>query len=253
MNERQAEASRLQLLPAVDIAAGRVALHAQPSVEMKRLGDPIEAALRWQSAGAEWIHLVDLDAAYGRGHNRQLLTEIAQLVDIDVQVSGGIDDDESLRWATSTGCRRVNLSTRALDRPDWCAEVISTYGDRIALGLDVKGHTLAARGSAGEPSSSGEDLFETLALLDDAGCARYIVTDVDKDGMQSGPNLQLLSDVCNATTRPVVSSGGVAELSDLEALVDLVPRGLEGTILGTALHEEAFTLEDALRQTNQLL
>jgi 1-(5-phosphoribosyl)-5-[(5-phosphoribosylamino)methylideneamino] imidazole-4-carboxamide isomerase/N-(5'phosphoribosyl)anthranilate isomerase len=236
----------LELLPAVDIAGGQaVQLVQGVAGSEKRFGDPVEAALRWQEAGAEWIHLVDLDSAFGRGHNRELQARIVGALDIKVEMSGGIRDDESLEAAMSTGCRRVNIGTAALEQPEWCARAISTYGDRVAVGLDVRGRTLAARGWTRE----GGDLYEVLARLDAEGCARYVVTDVNKDGMLQGPNLQLLSDVCAATDRPVVASGGVTTLDDIRALMDLVPLGVEGAIAGTALYEGRFTLEDALALT----
>ena len=236
----------LELLPAVDIADGQaVQLVQGVAGSEKRFGDPVEAALRWQEAGAEWLHLVDLDAAFGRGNNRDLQAEIVGRLDIKVEMSGGIRDDESLDAAMSTGCRRVNIGTAALEQPDWCAAAIATYGDRVAIGLDVRGTTLAARGWTRE----GGDLYEVLARLDSEGCARYVVTDVNKDGMLQGPNLQLLTDVCAVTDRPVVASGGITELADLEALTHLVPVGVEGAIIGTALYEGRFTLEDALRLT----
>jgi 1-(5-phosphoribosyl)-5-[(5-phosphoribosylamino)methylideneamino] imidazole-4-carboxamide isomerase/N-(5'phosphoribosyl)anthranilate isomerase len=236
----------LELLPAVDIAGGQaVQLVQGVAGSEKRFGDPIEAALRWQQAGAEWLHLVDLDAAFGRGNNRELQAEIVGRLDIRVEMSGGIRDDESLEAAMATGCRRVNIGTAALERPDWCAAAIAAYGDRVAIGLDVRGTTLAARGWTRE----GGDLYEVLARLDAEGCARYVVTDVNKDGMLQGPNLQLLTDVCAVTDRPVVASGGITELADLESLVDLVSVGVEGAIVGTALYEGRFTLEDALRLT----
>ena len=239
-------ASYLQLLPAVDIAGGQaVQLVQGVAGSEKRFGDPLEAALRWQESGAEWIHLVDLDAAFGRGHNRELQAGIVGALDIDVEMSGGIRDDESLSAAMGSGCRRVNLGTAALEQPEWCARAIATYGDRVAVGLDVRGRTLAARGWTQE----GGDLYEVLARLDSEGCARYVVTDVNKDGMLQGPNLQLLRDVCAATDRPVVASGGISELADLEALKGLVPDGVEGAIIGTALYEGRVTLEAALALT----
>ena len=236
----------LELLPAVDIAGGQaVQLVQGVAGSEKRFGDPVEAALRWQRAGAEWLHLVDLDAAFGRGNNRELQAEIVGRLDIRVEMSGGIRDDESLQAAMATGCRRVNIGTAALEQPEWCAAAIATYGDRVAIGLDVRGTTLAARGWTRE----GGDLYEVLARLDAEGCARYVVTDVNKDGMLQGPNLDLLTNVCGVTDRPVVASGGITELADLEALIDLVPVGVEGAIIGTALYEGRFTLEDALRLT----
>ena len=239
-------APHLELLPTVDIADGQaVQLVQGVAGSEKRFGDPVEAALRWQSVGAEWIHLVDLDAAFGRGHNRELQAEIVGALDIKVEMSGGIRDDESLEAALATGCRRVNIGTAALEQPEWCARVIAEHGDRIAIGLDVRGRTLSARGWTRE----GGDLYDVLARLDAEGCARYVVTDVNKDGMLQGPNLQLLRDVCAVTDAPVVASGGVTTLADIEALMGLVSDGVEGAIAGTALYEGRFTLEDALALT----
>jgi len=238
--------THLELLPAVDIADGQaVQLVQGVAGSEKRFGDPLEAARRWQRAGAEWIHLDDLDAAFGRGHNRGLLARIVGELDIAVEMSGGIRDDESLAAAMGTGCRRVNIGTAALEQPEWCAQAIASFGDRVAVGLDVRGRTLAARGWTRE----GGDLDEVLARLDGEGCARYVVTDVDRDGMLQGPNLDLLREVCAATDRPVVASGGVTTLDDIRALMTLVPDGVEGAIAGTALYEGRFTLEDALALT----
>ena len=205
-------------------------------------GEPVESAQRWQRAGAQWVHLVDLDAAFGRGHNRDLLARVVGSLDIDVELSGGIRDDESLTSALATGCRRVNIGTAALEDPDWCAKVIAEHGDRVAIGLDVRGTTLAARGW----TRDGGDLYDVLARLDGEGCARYVVTDVNKDGMLQGPNLDLLRDVCSRTDAPVVASGGVSTIDDLTAIATLVDDGVEGAIVGTALYTGAFTLEDAL-------
>jgi phosphoribosyl isomerase A len=236
----------LQLLPAVDVQSGQaVQLVQGVAGSEKTFGDPVEAALTWQRRGAEWLHLVDLDAAFGRGSNRELLASIVGRLDIDVEMSGGIRDDASLEAALATGCRRVNIGTAALEQPQWCAGVIAAYGDRVAIGLDVRGRTLAARGWTRE----GGDLYEVLERLDREGCARYVVTDVTKDGTLQGPNLPLLRDVCAATDRPVVASGGITELADLEALQGLLDDGVEGAIVGTALYEGRFTLEDALALT----
>jgi len=241
----------LELLPAVDIAGGQaVQLVQGVAGSEKRFGDPVEAALRWQEAGAEWIHLVDLDAAFGRGDNRELLAKIVGTLDIDVEMSGGIRDDASLGSAIKAGCRRVNIGTAALESPGWCSRAIATHGDRIAIGLDVRGQTLAARGW----TRDGGNLYEVLERLDEEGCARYVVTDVNKDGMLQGPNLDLLRDVCSRTDRPVVASGGITELADLEALMGLVTPpdqegGVEGAIIGTALYEGRFSLTDALDLT----
>lgn len=234
---------RLELLPAVDVSEGQaVQLVQGVSGTGGQFGDPIAAAKAWQEAGAEWLHLVDLDAAFGRGTNRELLARIVGELDIKVEMSGGIRDAESLEAALATGCRRVNLGTAALENPEWTATAIAEHGDRIAVGLDVRGTTLAARGWTRE----GGDLWETLARLDSEGCARYVVTDVAKDGMLAGPNTQLLSEVCARTDRAVVASGGVTTLDDVRALRELVPSGVEGAIIGSALYKGTITLADAL-------
>lgn len=234
---------RLEILPAVDVAGGQAVQLVQGVAGTGgQFGDPVAAALAWQDAGAEWLHLVDLDAAFGRGENRELLARIVGTLDIKVEMSGGIRDAESLEAALATGCRRVNLGTAALENPEWTAAAIAEHGDRIAIGLDVRGTTLAARGWTKE----GGDLWETLARLDREGCARYVVTDVAKDGMLAGPNTDLLREVCSRTDRPVVASGGVTTLDDLRALRELVPSGVEGAIIGSALYKGTMTLTDAL-------
>jgi 1-(5-phosphoribosyl)-5-[(5-phosphoribosylamino)methylideneamino] imidazole-4-carboxamide isomerase/N-(5'phosphoribosyl)anthranilate isomerase len=235
--------SALVLLPAVDVAAGQAVRLVQGAAGSETsYGDPLEAALAWQRAGAEWIHLVDLDAAFGRGSNRELLADVVGRLDVKVEMSGGIRDDASLSAALSTGAARVNVGTAAIEDPDWTRRVIGEHGERVAVGLDVRGHTLAARGW----TSEGGDLFETLARLDEDGCARYVVTDVTKDGTLRGPNVPLLRQVCAATDRPVVASGGVSTLDDLRTLRTLVPDGVEAAIVGKALYAGRFTLEEAL-------
>src|SRR5262245_22064897 len=233
----------LTLLPAVDVAGGQAVRLVQGAAGSEtRYGDPLQAALAWQAAGARWIHLVDLDAAFGRGSNATLLAEVVRRLDVAVELSGGIRDDASLRAALSTGAARVNLGTAALENPDWCDHVCATYGDRVAVGLDVRGHQLAARGWTRE----GGDLFEVLARLEAAGCRRYVVTDVLRDGTLTGPNLTLLLEVCERTERPVVASGGVSKLDDLRQLAALEPAGVEGVIVGKALYAGAFTVTEAL-------
>ena len=233
----------LTLLPAVDVADGQAVRLVQGEAGTETgYGDPMEAALAWQRAGADWIHLVDLDAAFGRGSNAQLLGDVVRRLDLNVELSGGIRDDASLAAALATGCTRVNIGTAALEDPDWVRSVIARHGDQIAVGLDVRGTRLAARGW----TSEGGDLYETLDRLNADGCARYVVTDVTKDGTLRGPNLDLLRDVCARTSRPVVASGGVSSLADLEAIAGLVPLGVEGAIVGKALYAGAFTLEEAL-------
>ncbi len=233
----------LTLLPAVDVSDGQAVRLVQGEAGTETsYGAPLEAALAWQRAGAEWIHLVDLDAAFGRGSNRELLAEVTGKLDVKVELSGGIRDDESLEAALATGCARVNIGTAALEDPDWCRKIIATHGDKIAVGLDVRGTTLAARGW----TRDGGDLWEVLARLEEDGCPRYVVTDVTKDGTLRGPNTELLREVCAKTDKPVIASGGVSSLDDLRALAALVPEGVEGAIVGKALYAGAFTLEEAL-------
>jgi phosphoribosylanthranilate isomerase len=236
----------LTLLPAVDVADGQAVRLVQGEAGTETsYGSPLEAALAWQEAGAEWIHLVDLDAAFGRGSNRELLAEVTGRLDVRVELSGGIRDDDSLEAALSTGCERVNIGTAALEDPEWCRKIIASHGDKIAVGLDVRGTTLSARGWTRE----GGDLWEVLARLEDDGCPRYVVTDVTKDGTLRGPNVDLLEQVCSRTAKPVVASGGVSSLDDLRALAALVPLGVEGAIVGKALYANAFTLQEALEVT----
>ena len=233
----------LTLLPAVDVAGGRAVRLVRGAAGSETVyGDPLDAALAWQRDGAQWVHLVDLDAAFGRGSNAELLAEVVQRLDVAVELSGGIRDDASLKAALGTGAARVNLGTAALEHPDWCDHVCATYGNRVAVGLDVRGETLAARGW----TRDGGNLFEVLARLDRAGCARYVVTDVQRDGTLTGPNLTLLLQVCERTDKPVVASGGVSKLDDLRQLAALEPAGVEGVIVGKALYAGAFTVAEAL-------
>ena len=235
----------LELLPAVDISGGQaVQLVQGVAGSEKRFGDPVEAALRWQEAGAEWIHLVDLDAAFGRGNNHSVIKRVIKNTPrrVNVELSGGIRDDASLEAALATGAKRINLGTAALENPEWAAHVISEYGEAIAVGLDVRGTTLAARGWTEE----GGDLWHVLDRLEAAGCCRYVVTDVTKDGTLAGPNLALLKEVADRTDKPVIASGGVATLDDLSDLRELVPYGIEGAIVGKALYNKAFTLAEAI-------
>ena len=240
--------SYLELLPAVDVKDGRAVRLVQGELDRESIyGSPLEVALEFQAAGAEWLHLVDLDAAFGRGENSELLASVVKALDIKVELSGGIRDDQSLRRALATGCTRINLGTAALENPEWTAQVISQYGERIAVGLDVRGHTLAARGWTKE----GGDLFETIERLDRNGCARYVVTDVAKDGTLMGPNFELLKEVCAATKKPVVASGGISSIADIEGLAQLRSIGVEGAIVGKALYAGAFTLQEALRASGK--
>lgn len=235
------------LLPAVDVSDGKAVRLVQGAAGTETsYGLPLEAALTWQRDGAEWIHLVDIDAAFGRGSNRELIAEVATKLDVNVELSGGIRDDDSLAAALATGCARVNIGTAALEDPMWCAKAIAEHGDRVAIGLDVRitpeGHRLAARGW----TSDGGDLWDVLERLEAEGCRRYVVTDVSKDGTLTGPNLKLLREICARTDAPVIASGGVSSLNDLRALAELNADGVEGTIIGKALYAGAFTLPEAL-------
>ncbi len=239
----------LELLPAVDVANGQAVRLVQGELGSETdYGSPLDAALQWQTDGAEWIHLVDLDAAFGTGSNRELLADVVGRLDVKVELSGGIRDDASLEAALATGCTRVNLGTAALEDPAWCARVVAKYGDQIAVGLDVRGRTLAARGW----TEDGGDLFEVLERLERDGCQRYVVTDVTKDGTLTGPNLELLRQVCEATDKPVVASGGVSSLDDLRAIAALSGLGVEGSIVGKALYAGAFTLPEALTAVREI-
>ncbi len=239
----------LELLPAVDVSDGKAVRLTQGEAGSETdYGSALEAAETWIAAGAEWIHLVDLDAAFGRGDNRLVIQEVVSASSsVKVELSGGIRDDASLEAALEAGATRVNLGTAALEDPEWTESVIKRFGDAIAVGLDVRGTTLAARGWTKE----GGELFDVLQRLEDAGCSRYVVTDVTKDGTLKGPNVELLKQVLEKTNKPVVASGGISSLEDIAALMELVPLGLEGAILGKALYAKRFTLQEALKLTGK--
>lgn len=239
--------TRLELLPAVDVQNGQAVRLVQGEADSATdYGNPVEAALSWQNAGAEWLHLVDLDAAFGTGDNRQIVQEVVRELGIKVELSGGIRDDASLENALELGATRVNLGTAALENPEWTAEAIARFGDRIAVGLDVRGETLAGRGWTTE----GGNIWDVLQRLEDAGCARYVVTDVTKDGTLTGPNTELLAKISAFTDKPVVASGGISSLDDIRALTAMVPQGVEGAIVGKALYAGKFTLQEALAIAN---
>lgn len=235
--------NKLVLLPAVDVADGKAVRLVQGEAGTETdYGSPIDAAHDFESRGAEWIHLVDLDAAFGRGSNSDLLNQVVKAVGIKVELSGGIRDTESLERALDTGAERVNIGTAALENPEWTADMIARFGDQVAIGLDVRGTTLAARGW----TQDGGDLYEVLSTLEAAGCARYVVTDVRKDGTLQGPNVELLKSMAEKTDKPIVASGGVSSLDDLRNLRELVPFGVDSAIVGKALYAGKFTLEEAL-------
>jgi len=240
-------AVRLILLPAVDVVDGKAVRLVQGQAGSETdYGSALDAAMTWQRDGAEWIHLVDLDAAFGRGSNRELLADVVGKLDVAVELSGGIRDDDSLRAALATGCARVNLGTAALENPEWCARVVAEHGDKVAVGLDVKivdgEHRLRGRGW----ETDGGELWPVLERLDKQGCSRFVVTDVTKDGTLQGPNLDLLSTITERTDAPVIASGGVSSLDDLRAIATLTDSGVEGAIIGKALYAGRFTLSQAL-------
>jgi phosphoribosylanthranilate isomerase len=245
-------AVKLILLPAVDVVDGRaVRLMQGKAGSETEYGSALDAAMNWQREGAEWIHLVDLDAAFGRGSNRELLAELVGKLDVAVELSGGIRDDDSLSAALATGCARVNLGTAALENPQWCAKVVAEHGERVAVGLDVKivdgEHRLRGRGW----ETDGGDLWDVLDRLNREGCSRFVVTDVTKDGTLNGPNLELLTKVADRTDAPVIASGGVSSLDDLQAIATLTDHGIEGAIVGKALYAGRFTLTEALATVGQ--
>jgi 1-(5-phosphoribosyl)-5-[(5-phosphoribosylamino)methylideneamino] imidazole-4-carboxamide isomerase/N-(5'phosphoribosyl)anthranilate isomerase len=237
----------LILLPAVDVVDGQAVRLVQGVAGSETdYGSALDAALQWQRDGAEWIHLVDLDAAFGRGSNRELLAEVISQLDVAVELSGGIRDDASLSNALDSGCARVNLGTAALENPVWCAKAIAEHGDKVAVGLDVKieDGVYRLRGRGWE--TDGGELWPVLDRLNGEGCSRFVVTDVTKDGTLNGPNLDLLAAVADRTDAPVIASGGVSSLDDLRAIATLTGRGVEGSIVGKALYAGRFTLPEAL-------
>jgi phosphoribosylformimino-5-aminoimidazole carboxamide ribotide isomerase/phosphoribosylanthranilate isomerase len=236
----------LEILPAIDVKDGVAIRLAKGELDKQsEYGDPLEVAAEFTSSGVSWIHLVDLDAAFGLGNNFEVIDSVIKSVDIKIQLSGGIKDDESLNRALSTGAHRINLGTSALDNPEWVESVIKKHGDKIAVSLDVMGRVLSARGG----TKSGGDLFQMITRLDKAGCARYVLTDVDRDGTLTGPNLELLKEVTSFTKTPIVASGGISSLSDVKALMQLTDQGVEAVIIGKALYTGAFTLAQAIAVT----
>lgn len=233
----------LDILPAIDVKEGSAIRLVQGELDKQsKYGNPLEIAAEFVAAGASWIHLVDLDAAFGLGNNFEVLASVIKSVDIKIELSGGIRDDESLERALSTGCARINLGTAALEQEEWTESVIKKHGDKIAVGLDVRGRELSARGW----TKSGGDLFEAITRLDKAGCARYVLTDITRDGTLTGPNLELLKEVTSFTKTPIVASGGISSLTDVKALTQLTNQGVEGVIIGKALYAGAFTLAQVL-------
>lgn len=235
------------LLPAVDVVDGQaVRLDQGEAGTEKSYGAPLEAALEWQAQGAQWLHFVDLDAAFNRGSNHELMAEITAKLDIEVELTGGIRDDASLERALATGARRVNIGTAALENPEWIAQVLASHGDQIAVDLAVREIDGEWRTRGNGWVSDGGDLWEVLERLDAAGCQRFVVTDVTKDGTLTGPNIELLREVAAATDAKVTASGGISSLDDLRELALYENEGIDSGIIGKALYEKKFTLTEAL-------
>lgn len=249
MNPTAAHSKILELLPAVDVSAGRAVRLSQADLDTEtQYGLPIEAARTWITAGAKWLHLVDLDAAFSRGDNRTVIAEtVAACQSMRIELSGGIRDAESLAAALALGVERAVLSTAAMEDPAFVVWAIKKYGSSVAVGLDVRSGRLAARGQVAE----GGDFAEAIDMLEAAGCCRYVITDVTRDGTLQGPNIELLRSVLAKTDKPVVTSGGISSLADIRELRSLVPDGLEGAILGRALYAKNFRLEQALEIAEQ--
>ena len=233
----------LEIFPAIDVKDGvAIRLTKGELNNQSKYGDPLEVANQFVKSGVNWIHLVDLDAAFGIGDNSEILALIIKNINIKIQLSGGIKDEQSLNKALATGCSRINIATSALEQLEWVESVIHKHGDKVCVSLDVNGKVLSPRGS----NKSGEDLFQVITRLDKAGCARYVLTDVNRDGALNGPNLELLKEVTSFTKTPIVASGGVSSLNDVKSLMQLTNQGVEAVIIGKALYTGAFTLTQAL-------
>ena len=229
----------LELLPAIDVTGGQAVRLSSGSVDEGSWGSPIDVARSFHEAGARWVHLVDLDLAFGRGENSELLARVIREVPVRVELSGGITSRAAIEAGLAMGPERVNIATQAFDDIDTVCEAIDAFGERVVVCLDVRGDRLAARGGSGE----GGNVWEALRVLDEAGVARLVVTDVTRDGQMNGSNRELLARVADQTPACIIASGGVNSLADIEALRAL---GIEGAIVGKALYQGAFTLADAL-------
>ena len=233
----------LEIFPAIDVKDGvAIRLTKGELNNQSKYGDPLEVANEFVKSGVNWIHLVDLDAAFGIGDNSGILASIIKNINIKIQLSGGIKDEQSLNKALATGCSRINIATSALEQLEWVESVIHKHGDKICVSLDVSGKVLSPRGS----NKSGGDLFQVITRLDKVRCARYVLTDVNRDGALNGPNLELLKEVTSFTKTPIVASGGVSSLNDVKSLMQLTNQGVEAVIIGKALYTGAFTLTQAL-------
>ena len=229
----------LELLPAIDVTGGQAVRLSSGSIDEGSWGSPLDVARSFDEAGARWVHLVDLDLAFGRGENSEMLARVIREVPVRVELSGGITSRASIETGLAMGPERVNIATQALDDIDAVGEAVDAFGERVAVCLDVRGDRLAARGGSGE----GGNVWEALRVLNEAGVARLVVTDVTRDGQMNGSNRELLARVADRTPARIIASGGVNSLADIEALRAL---GIEGAIVGKALDQGAFTLADAL-------
>ena len=233
----------LNVIPAIDIKGARaVRLKQGKKDHVTDYGDPVERAYEFQRAGAEWLHVVDLDAAFGEGSNWKIVESIVKQIDIKVEVSGGIRDDRSLDRALSSGSHRVTIGTAAMENPAWISEKFEDLAEKIIVALDIRDGRVATRGWTEETVP----YREAIKRLDGVGCLRYMVTDISKDGTLTGPNLSLLEDVASNTESSVIASGGVALLEDIASLRHLVALGIEGAVIGKALYEGVFTVAEAI-------
>lgn len=234
----------LTLYPAVDIKDGRAVRLTQGRADQETVydADPVAAAQRFADAGSEWLHVVDLDAAFtGEPRNRHLIERIVEATGCRVQASGGVRTLDDVEASLGYGAERVVIGTMALTNPDFVREVLDTVGPRIAVGLDARGSVLQARGWTEEAG----DLFDAIEQFSAMGVPRFVYTDVARDGMLQGPNVEMLTKVADATDAHVTASGGVSSLEDLRILAGCHER-VDAAIVGKALYADAFTIDEAL-------
>lgn len=235
----------LLLLPALHLVGGQaVQITRGAETPSQPLGDAVALARRWADEGVQWLHVIDVDAAFGHGDNASLVQAIVDSVPAHVQVAGGIRDDASLVRALNSGAARVTLGTAALADPDWCRAAIKHAGDRLAVGLDVDSDALRANGWPPD-----ENVLTAVTMLDEAGAQHYVVRCTAADGTKSGPSYELLGAICARTQGGVMAMGGISNLEDLRRLRGLVPIGVEGVIVATALHDGSISVPEALRIT----
>ncbi|WP_144904795.1 1-(5-phosphoribosyl)-5-[(5-phosphoribosylamino)methylideneamino]imidazole-4-carboxamide isomerase [Halobellus captivus] len=232
-----------EVVPAVDMQDGEVVqlVQGERGTE-KRYGDPVEAARRWVDAGAETLHLVDLDGAFeGERANADAVEAVVDAVDVPVQLGGGIRTAADASDLLDRGVARVILGTAAVEEPELVAEIAASHPDRVMVSLDAKdGEVLVS----GWTEGTGLDPAEAAARYEDLGAGSILFTDVDVEGKQEGVQTDVTKRVVDAVDIPVVASGGVASLDDIRALRDA---GAAAVVVGTALYEGTFTLEAAMR------